>query len=61
MVETHMPPTVKCSALVLAFVSASACLLTFDSLKELPMPVSPSGVSWISAGHFRTCLSLDKL
>ena len=23
------------------------------------MPVSPSGVSWISAGHFRTCWSLD--
>ena len=27
----------------------------------LPMPVSPSGVSWISARHFWNCLSFDEL
>ena len=30
-------------------------------LLQLPMPVSPSGVSGISAFPFRTCRSLDEL
>ena len=35
--------------------------LKFRKRWVVPMPVSPNGVSWISAFHFRTCGSLDEL
>ena len=43
--------------------SRSPEYVTFCSVSHthVPMPVSPSGVSWISAFPFRTCRSLDEL
>ena len=48
-------------SILLWFEMASAFLTVVLCLSLLPMPVSPSGVSWISAFPFRTCWSLDKL
>ena len=57
-----------CSPGVLEFYLQLACegpklnsFVVMNRALYRPLPVSPSGVSGISACHFRTCWSLDQL